>query len=323
MERLRFLRSLPALVLVAVLCLGASALAVTRVVNTGSSHQGTIYACVGRPDHDLRLVSGPGRCLTGETPISFNEKGPRGRRGMTGKTGAASPQGLTGAKGDSGPQGGKGATGTTGDIGVTGPQGATGDIGVTGPQGATGDIGAAGPQGTKGDTGAAGADGAGGPQGAKGDAGAAGADGATGPQGLQGPAGGTGTTGSQGPAGPSVSASFVSSGSLPAGFVWTTVGQTTVTTVSGENNLVINGWTFGMNLGNPGSYGEIKCQYVVDGQADTGGQPTDSWLYGEYSEVTASAYSPVTPGTHTVQLECQERYATGVFGGKTTIIATG
>jgi hypothetical protein len=101
----------------------------------GSPHKranGVIYGCLKKPSGRLRVVSGPGQCVHGETAISWNVRGPAGRPGPTGPAGA------------------------TGDRGATGPQGAPGVAGVPGSPGATGPAGPAGPAGQRGATGPAG-----------------------------------------------------------------------------------------------------------------------------------------------------------------------
>ena len=57
----------------------------------------------------------PGRCLSSETSLSWNQKGPTGTAGPQG------PQGLTGPAGPQGPQGPVGPQGTQGLPGVSGP----------------------------------------------------------------------------------------------------------------------------------------------------------------------------------------------------------
>ena len=64
-----------------------------------------------------------------ETPISWNQTGPRGPVGLTGQTG---PAGAVGPKGDTGP------AGPVGPTGATGPVGPTGSVGPVGPSGSDG-----------------------------------------------------------------------------------------------------------------------------------------------------------------------------------------
>ena len=59
----------------------------------------TIYGCVRGFTGILRIVSPPGHCLPGESPISWNQTGPQG------------PQGQQGPKGDTGPMGPAGPAG--------------------------------------------------------------------------------------------------------------------------------------------------------------------------------------------------------------------
>jgi hypothetical protein len=141
------------------------------------SRTGVISACMKRTTGAIRLIDQQAgkRCVTGETLITWNEKGIPGARGpvgLTGPTGATGPTGPQGQSGEQGATGAEGPQGPKGDAGATGPVGATGPAGPTGPQG---------PQGSKGDAGAAGPVGPTGPAGPKGD---------TGPQGLPGASGG-------------------------------------------------------------------------------------------------------------------------------------
>jgi hypothetical protein len=128
---------------------------------TGVSANGSILSCMSTTDYSLRIVD-HGPCPTGETLLSWNQKGPRG---ATGDVGAKGDPGAAGAKGDTG------ATGSAGPAGPVGPKGDNGAAGGTGPKGNAGDPGAPGGQGIqgpKGDTapgtpgapGAPGADGA-------------------------------------------------------------------------------------------------------------------------------------------------------------------
>lgn len=62
--------------------------------NSSVSHAADIYGCVRNPGGILRIVSGPGRCSSWETLITWNHAGPQG---------VAGPPGLQGAKGDPAP----------------------------------------------------------------------------------------------------------------------------------------------------------------------------------------------------------------------------
>jgi len=55
-----------------------------------------IHGCVSRLFGILRIVSSPGQCLNGETPISWNQTGPQGPQGPKGDTGATGPMGPAG-----------------------------------------------------------------------------------------------------------------------------------------------------------------------------------------------------------------------------------
>ena len=125
---------------------------------------GVINGCYGKQTGILRVIDAEAgkTCLSIETPISWNQKGPTG------------PQGLRGDKGDQGQQGPMGATGPKGekgDPGPPGPQGlpgAKGEQGDQGPTGETGDQGPQGPPGEKGETGETGPQGPAGPAGVSG-----------------------------------------------------------------------------------------------------------------------------------------------------------
>jgi hypothetical protein len=110
---------------------------------------GTIQACYGDSNGNVRIVDTPGDCKNHETAIAFNQTGPKGLQGDKGDTGAQGVKGDTGAqgaKGDTGAQGLKGDTGAQGLKGDTGAQGLKGDTGAQGLKGDTGDTGPAGPQ---------------------------------------------------------------------------------------------------------------------------------------------------------------------------------
>jgi collagen triple helix repeat protein len=143
----------------AIVTVGVSVVAVAAIPGS----DGKISGCYEKNLGILRVIDAQAgkTCTRFETPIAWNQTGPKGDTGATG---------ATGAKGDTGAAGADGAPGAKGD---------KGDTGATGADGAPG---------AKGDTGAAGADGA---PGEKGDTGATGANGATGPQGTAGPAGAT------------------------------------------------------------------------------------------------------------------------------------
>lgn len=116
---------------------------------------GVINGCYEKRTGILRVVDAETgkKCLSFETPISWNqaglqgptgEKGPTGDKGLTGDKG---PQGDPGVAGDKGPmgdqglQGDKGLKGDPGDKGQTGDQGPAGDKGPVGDKGPQGDPG--------------------------------------------------------------------------------------------------------------------------------------------------------------------------------------
>jgi hypothetical protein len=116
---------------------------------------GAINGCYEKKTGILRVIDAEAgkKCLSFETPISWNQQGAKGDPGATGATGAQGdqgsqgPQGPAGPQGDRGPQGDTGAPGAKGDQGIPGPAGANGATGATGPKG---DTGAPGPPGVAG-----------------------------------------------------------------------------------------------------------------------------------------------------------------------------
>jgi hypothetical protein len=116
----------------------------------GSS--GVINGCYGKLTGILRVIDAEAgkTCTSFETPISWNEQGPKGDQGIAGPKGDPGPQGVQGArgeKGDKGDQGAQGIQGPRGDKGDAGPPGPKGDTGPVGPRGEIG------PPGPKGDPG--------------------------------------------------------------------------------------------------------------------------------------------------------------------------
>jgi hypothetical protein len=82
---------------------------------------GVIHGCYQQSLGALRVVNDPTACRIGETPISWNQTGPRGLTGLQGPQGA---QGLPGQQGPQGPQGAQGPQGPQGPQGLQGPPGA-------------------------------------------------------------------------------------------------------------------------------------------------------------------------------------------------------
>jgi hypothetical protein len=111
---------------------------------------GVIHGCYTTKGGILRVIdtSVGQSCTSFETPITWNQKGPKGDTG---------PQGLRGDAGPAGPKGDAGPAGAQGPNGDTGPPGPKGDTGQTGSQGPKGDTGPAGSQGPPGPPGPAGA----------------------------------------------------------------------------------------------------------------------------------------------------------------------
>src|SRR5262245_23604138 len=93
----------------------AGAIGLANIPDSGN----VIRGCYGRLTGVLRVIDTeavpPGRCLPGETSLSWNQKGPAGPAGPQG------PQGIAGPTGPQGPQGPEGPQGTQGVPGVSGP----------------------------------------------------------------------------------------------------------------------------------------------------------------------------------------------------------
>jgi hypothetical protein len=106
-----------------VLALAAATTGGYALASTASSTS-VLEACANRTNGQLRLVSSPADCRTGETSVSWNVQGRQGPAGPQGETG---PQGATGPQGETGPQGPQGDTGPQGPQGEPGPQGTVTD----------------------------------------------------------------------------------------------------------------------------------------------------------------------------------------------------
>jgi hypothetical protein len=107
---------------------------------------GKINGCYDTQSGLLRVIDADAgkTCRQLETPISWNEQGPKGDQGEIGPPG---PKGETGLTGLPGPKGDPGPQGERGFDGPSGPQGAAGQTGPRGPQGEQGPPGPAGPAG--------------------------------------------------------------------------------------------------------------------------------------------------------------------------------
>jgi hypothetical protein len=116
---------------------------------------GVINGCYEKRTGILRVIDKEAgkSCLSFETPITWNQKGPAGAQGPAGAPGPAGPKGDQGLAGPEGPNGEPGAQGPAGEDGAVGPEGTAGPAG---PAGAPGSPGLQGPAGAKGDPGDAG-----------------------------------------------------------------------------------------------------------------------------------------------------------------------
>src|SRR4051812_14804658 len=72
---------------------------------------------------NLRIIDSSKQCLTGETRITWNQRGPAGAAGAPGAPGKQGEQGQQGQQGEQGEQGPPGEQGLPGE---TGPQGLPG-----------------------------------------------------------------------------------------------------------------------------------------------------------------------------------------------------
>jgi hypothetical protein len=95
----------------------------------GSS--GTINGCYEKRTGILRVIDAEAgkSCLSFETPISWNQRGPQGERGLQGERGA---QGERGLRGERGADGARGPQGEQGLQGLQGLQGESGQLGLAG-----------------------------------------------------------------------------------------------------------------------------------------------------------------------------------------------
>jgi hypothetical protein len=114
-----------------------------------ASGSGVISGCFEKRTGILRVIDAEAgkKCTQYETPISWNQQGPKGDRGEIGQPGPNGDTGLTGPPGPKGEKGDLGPQGERGLDGPSGPQGAAGQTGPRGPQGERGPLGPAGPAG--------------------------------------------------------------------------------------------------------------------------------------------------------------------------------
>jgi type VI secretion system secreted protein Hcp len=99
----------------------ALALAAGSVVAYASipASDGTISACVGPALGSVRIIDSGASCSKLETPVHWNQKGPKGDTGATGVTGAKGDTGAAGTTGAQGPQGPAGPAGSSGSGGAS------------------------------------------------------------------------------------------------------------------------------------------------------------------------------------------------------------
>jgi hypothetical protein len=136
-----------------------------------------------------------------------------------------------------------------------------------------------------------------------------------GPQGATGPRGATGFVGPPGPAGPAgatgppgpaaVSAEFTTTNtSLGVGAPPTWLpGSGSITTIDGENHLVLNGYVQVSNSSVTPAWVEAQCNYMLDG-FPVGPSPISYFVPGAVGQVVMVARAAVNPGAHTVQVQC-------------------
>jgi len=110
----------------------AAALAAMLVIGAGVAYASipdqneVIHGCYKAVDGKLRVID-PGAgdsCLSSETVLDWNQKGPQGPTGPQGPQGVAGPAGPTGAQGIQGVQGVQGVQGPQGQQGPAGSSGA-------------------------------------------------------------------------------------------------------------------------------------------------------------------------------------------------------
>jgi hypothetical protein len=104
----------------------------------------------------LRVVDDPDSCRSNETPIRWNQEGPKGAAGAQGIQGVQGPKGDAGSTGSQGPKGDKGDSGAAGTNGTNGVDGKDGQPGTNGVDGKDGQPGLDGTNGVDGAPGAPG-----------------------------------------------------------------------------------------------------------------------------------------------------------------------
>lgn len=119
---------------VVVLCVAGTVAAATGLSSASipDATTGLITSCYA--SGTWRPIDAPTqKCRSGETQLTWNQRGPVGPvgpAGPTGATGATGPQGLQGVQGPTGPQGLQGVQGPIGPQGLQGPTGAAGANGA-------------------------------------------------------------------------------------------------------------------------------------------------------------------------------------------------
>jgi hypothetical protein len=259
----------PSVALGALLAVGAFGVALAAI----PAADGTITGCYATAGGNLRVVNSAANCASGETAITWSQRGPAG------PTGPVGPRGATGAAGP------KGATGTKGATGAAGPKGATG---AAGPKGATG---AVGPRGATGPSG--------GPPGPTGPAGPRGTNGISGPTGPVGPAGPAGPAGPKGFAG--TVAALASSGETYVPVTTPFTAQTDMTCVVTSSGQVNANAT--ASAGTPGGF--FRAAIFVDGGAGVndnqyGHYIVSNGLAGYQNDISRTAVFQVNAGQSVV-----------------------
>lgn len=86
---------------------------------------GVIKSCYTKSTGAIKIIDSEASCKSGETTLTWNQKG---AKGDVGPVGPAGPKGDSGAPGPEGPAGPAGQDGATGPTGATGPAGPAGGV---------------------------------------------------------------------------------------------------------------------------------------------------------------------------------------------------
>jgi hypothetical protein len=105
----------------------------TQVIDACYKADGALAGLLTPPKGSLRVIDKQAgeNCRNGETPIQWNQKGPKGDTGPAGLQGPQGPQGEVGPKGDPCLPTDPACVGPKGDTGPQGPKGDPGEAGIS------------------------------------------------------------------------------------------------------------------------------------------------------------------------------------------------